>query len=74
MMTDDQAPAVKCAGCGGRLRPQDVVIEYREIVPSWTLPAEPATTLIFHTGCESEEAAPTTTGRERFRGRFPTCC
>ncbi len=52
MVTNDQAPAVQCAGCGGRLRPQDVVIVSREIVPSWTLRAEPATTLIFHKGCE----------------------
>jgi hypothetical protein len=52
MMTDDQAPAVQCAGCGARLRPHDVVIESREIVPSWTVPGKPATTLIFHKGCE----------------------
>jgi hypothetical protein len=52
MMTDDQAPPVQCAGCGGRLRPQDVVIETRETVPSWTLTAEPVKSLIFHNGCE----------------------
>ena len=51
MLTDDQVPAVECEGCGGRLRPQDVVIVYREVVPPWGSTPEPTTSII-HNGCE----------------------
>jgi hypothetical protein len=56
MTTDDEAPALSCAACGRRLRPDDVVIVSREIVPSWASQVEPTTTSIFHQRCEIDAA------------------
>jgi hypothetical protein len=51
-MTDDQAPAIPCAACGGQLLRRDVVILFREVLPSWVSPVERPTTAIFHKACE----------------------
>ena len=56
MTTDDEAPALSCAGCGRRLRPEDVVIVSREIVPSWASQVERTPMTIFHEGCEIDAA------------------
>ncbi len=48
LMTDDQAPPIAGAACGEWLSLHDVVIVWREVVPTWVSLVEPSTSAIFH--------------------------
>jgi DNA recombination-dependent growth factor C len=51
-MIDDQLTTIRCAGCGLRIDPGDVVTMSREILPTWVSSDQEPEIAIIHAGCE----------------------